>query len=373
MGCAGSTPSAAAAADSAETKLSAAIDEELRRAKKEQQSLTKALLLGAGESGKSTICKQMRLIYAKPYSEEEKKQYREIVWVNTLQSAQAVISAFPLLSLHLPASLEPSVTLLRNLSSDAICEPGPGGEEVMRPVVADALQKLWNEEATKRVVERSAAFQLNDSASYFFDALPRLSAPSYLPSTQDVLRTRVQSTGIVEETFRIKELGRSLMVVDVGGQRSERKKWIHCFENVNVLIFVVAISEYAQVLYEDNTVNRLDEAAQLWESIAASRWFSRTTFVLFLNKLDLFTLKMRSPLYPLSKYMSDFTPSFDGDVDAGKRYMKDKFTALNKSQQGGRALYTHFTCATDTESTRVVLGAVMTSILTSRLDSAGLM
>lgn len=38
---------------------------------------------------------------------------------------------------------------------------------------------------------------------------------------------------------------------DVGGQRSERKKWIHCFENVNCLLFLVAISGYDQCLVED--------------------------------------------------------------------------------------------------------------------------
>lgn len=38
---------------------------------------------------------------------------------------------------------------------------------------------------------------------------------------------------------------------DVGGQRSERKKWIHCFENVNALLFLVAISGYDQCLAED--------------------------------------------------------------------------------------------------------------------------
>jgi guanine nucleotide-binding protein G(i) subunit alpha len=39
---------------------------------------------------------------------------------------------------------------------------------------------------------------------------------------------------------------------DVGGQRSERKKWIHCFENVTSIIFCVALSEYDQVLLEEN-------------------------------------------------------------------------------------------------------------------------
>lgn len=45
---------------------------------------------------------------------------------------------------------------------------------------------------------------------------------------------------------------------DVGGQRSERKKWIHCFENVTSIIFCVALSEYDQVLLEESNQVRYD-------------------------------------------------------------------------------------------------------------------
>jgi guanine nucleotide-binding protein subunit alpha len=47
---------------------------------------------------------------------------------------------------------------------------------------------------------------------------------------------------------------------DVGGQRSERKKWIHCFENVTSIIFCVALSEYDQVLLEESSQVRLEIA-----------------------------------------------------------------------------------------------------------------
>ena len=75
--------------------------------------------------------------------------------------------------------------------------------------------------------------------------MDEIGKPDYMPSTQDVLRTRVKTTGIVEINFTLKDL--NFRVFDVGGQRSERKKWIHCFEDVTAIIFINALSEYDQV------------------------------------------------------------------------------------------------------------------------------
>lgn len=102
---------------------------------------------------------------------------------------------------------------------------------------------------------RSNEYQLNDSAKYFLDKLDEIGQASYLPSTQDILRTRVKTTGIVEINFSFKDL--NFRVFDVGGQRSERKKWIHCFEDVTAIIFIVALSEYDQVIiffYSQNKI-----------------------------------------------------------------------------------------------------------------------
>lgn len=79
-----------------------------------------------------------------------------------------------------------------------------------------------------------------------------MSTPGYLPTDQDILRSRVKTTGIVESVFRVGEV--TYRVFDVGGQRSERKKWIHCFDNVSALVFMVSLSEYDQTLYEDEKV-----------------------------------------------------------------------------------------------------------------------
>ena len=90
---------------------------------------------------------------------------------------------------------------------------------------------------------------LTTNSFSYFDNITRIAAPDYMPNDQDVLRSRVKTTGITETTFIIGDL--TYRMFDVGGQRSERKKWIHCFENVHCLLFLVAISGYDQCLVED--------------------------------------------------------------------------------------------------------------------------
>lgn len=89
----------------------------------------------------------------------------------------------------------------------------------------------------------------NHVAYSFCDDIDRLWAHDYVPTDQDLLRSRLRTTGITETVFDLGQL--TYRMFDVGGQRSERKKWIHCFENVNCLLFLVAISGYDQCLVED--------------------------------------------------------------------------------------------------------------------------
>jgi guanine nucleotide-binding protein subunit alpha len=90
---------------------------------------------------------------------------------------------------------------------------------------------------------------LTGARNSFFEDLDRLFNKDFVPTDQDVLRARLRTTGITETVFDLGSL--QYRMFDVGGQRSERKKWIHCFENVNALLFLVAISGYDQCLAED--------------------------------------------------------------------------------------------------------------------------
>ena len=130
------------------------------------------------------------------------------------------------------------------------------------------------------------------SKSLVFEPLysKRISAEDYIPTQLDVLKTRVRTIGIMETQFFYKEM--HFKMVDVGGQRSERKKWLHCFEDVTAIIFCTALSGYDLVLEEDSKVNRMTESMKLFDTVCNNRLFTNTSMIVFLNKIDIFREKM---------------------------------------------------------------------------------
>lgn len=156
-------------------------------------------------------------------------------------------------------------------------------------------------------------------------------------------------------------------MVDVGGQRNERKKWIHCFQDVTAIIFVVAISEYDLKLEEDLVTNRMHESLKLFNDVVNNRWFQTTNVILFLNKKDLFALKIKK--VPLTVCFPEYQGAQEND--AAGEYILEKFRSLNKSSEQQRVIYHHYTCATDTRNIKVVFEAVSDIFLNANLRVAG--
>lgn len=115
--------------------------------------------------------------------------------------------------------------------------------------------------------------------------------PDYSVTSDDILHCRRKTTGIVELNFNYS--GITFKLFDVGGQRNERKKWIHCFSEVTAVIFVVSMSDYDQKCYEDDITNRMAESLDLFDEIVNGNWFKNTHVMLFLNKVDLFKKKIQ--------------------------------------------------------------------------------
>nr|ARF06922.1 guanine nucleotide-binding protein G(i) subunit alpha [Eptatretus cirrhatus] len=347
------------AEDKAAVERSKMIDRNLKEDGEKAAREVKLLLLGAGESGKSTIVKQMKIIHECGYSPEECNQYRAVVFSNTIQSIIAIIRAMGNLKIDFgDPTCADDARQLYELASSA-------EEGVLSPELSRIIKRLWADTGVQECFARAREYQLNDSAAYYLNDLDRISNPGYVPTQQDVLRTRVKTTGIVETHFTFKEL--HFKMFDVGGQRSERKKWIHCFEGVTAIIFCVALSAYDLVLAEDEEMNRMHESMKLFDSICNNKWFTETSIILFLNKKDLFEEKIeRSPL-------TICFPEYTGrnTYDCASVFIRTQFENLNK-RKDTKEIYSHFTCATDTENVQFVFDAVTDVIIKNNLKDCGL-
>jgi len=332
------------------------IESQLRRDKKKLESEFKLLLLGGGESGKSTIAKQMKIIHLNGFSEEERKTYKDIIHSNVIMSMRSLVLAAERFGLELkPENKERAAVFTTNSIL---------AEQELTPKISEHVKELWADPAIKKCYERANEFQLSDSSAFYFDQVDRLTG-DFTPSEQDVLRARAKTTGISEIEFDIE--GNRFRMVDVGGQRSERKKWIHCFQDVTAVIFCVALSEYDLKLYEDETVNRMHESIKLFDEICNSRWFARTSIILFLNKSDIFKEKVKR--VDLNVCFADYEGGLSYDNAA--KYITEKFVNLNRDT-ATKMVYPHITCATDTDNIRFVFNAVKDIILTQVLKQTGM-
>lgn len=330
------------------------IDVALKRYEKELRKEVKLLLLGAGDSGKSTILKQMRLIHAAGFSTKDREAARPIIFANLMAILDGILTAMDDFGYSLQDASNEAYLSVLVLGR----EIGPNESlphEYLRPV-----KSIWADEAVQKTAARGGEFALLDNAAYFFSSLERLFSPGYLPTDQDILCARLKTTGISEEVFNTDQL--TFRVLDVGGQRSERRKWIHCFENVQAILFLVAISGYDQCLTEDHTSNQMDEAIMLFEQICNSQWFLRTSIILFLNKIDIFKKRIKRSL------IESYFPQYNGGAsyEVASQFFRNLFVKLNRNPS--KDIYTHFTNATDTDLLRITMISVQDMVMQSYLQ-----
>lgn len=336
-------------------RINAEIERELKKHKKDARRELKLLLLGTGESGKSTFIKQMRIIHGSGYNDNDRREFIQLVFQNILTSMQNLIRAMSTLSI--------AYTNPDNLQhADDLLDVDVGRVEVYAQFIryVKAIQSLWDDPGIQHCYDRRREYQLSDSTSYYLKELARIQEADYLPTEQDILRVRVPTTGISEYPFDLDSI--IFRMVDVGGQRSERRKWIHCFEYVTSIMFLVALSEYDQVLVESQNENRMEESRALFRTIIMYPWFQHSSVILFLNKKDLLEEKVQV------SHLVDYFPDFTGEpknAEAAKEFILQKFLELNPDSD--KIVYSHFTCATDTENIRFVFAAVKDTILQSNL------
>jgi len=327
--------------------------EQLREDRRQFERTHKLLLLGAGESGKSTIMKQVKLLYLGGFNAEEKNMYKLAIERNVIQNMQGLLEAAQKWGIDIPC--KEGIEFVSKL------DEADGENFVISEKVRDCIKALWKEPTVQQAWRRANETQVFETAAYFFDAVDRLVRPTYEPSQDDVLRARLKTTGIIEVKFNVD--GHEFRMVDVGGQRSERRKWLHCFEDCTAVIFCVAMNEYDKMLYEEANVNRMHEAVSLFQQTVNSKWFESVSLILFLNKSDLFREKVKTVDLKIA------FPDYAGGLnyDSALLFIANKFKGLR--QDPNRKTFLHVVTATNTETVKTVLRDVF-EILETNMQNA---
>jgi len=345
--------------DKARKEANKRIEKQLAKDKLLYKGTHRLLLLGAGESGKSTIVKQMRILHVNGFSPDEKKQKIEDIKRNVRDAILTVTGAMS--GLNPPVSLEHPENKAK---VDYIQDQAASPDFDYPAHFYEYTEILWKDKGVQSCFERSNEYQLIDCAQYFLDRVHIIKQPEYSPCEQDILRCRVLTSGIFETKFTVDKV--NFHMFDVGGQRDERRKWIQCFNDVTAIIFVTACSGYNMVLREDPSQNRLRESLDLFKSIWNNRWLRTISVILFLNKQDLLAEKVKAGKSKIEDYFPEYAryqvptdaqseAGEDPEVVRAKYFIRDEFLRISTASGEGRHYcYPHFTCAVDTENIRRV-------------------
>ncbi|ESR66216.1 hypothetical protein CICLE_v10008557mg [Citrus x clementina] len=289
------------AADSEENAQTAEIERRIEQETKAEKHIQKLLLLGAGESGKSTIFKQIKLLFQTGFDEAELKSYISVIHANVYQTIKVLYDGSKELAQNETDSMKFVVSSENKEIGEKLSEIG-GRLDYPRLTkeLAEDIETLWADPAIQ----------------------------------DDVLYARVRTTGVVEIQFspvgEHKKSGEVYRLFDVGGQRNERRKWIHLFEGVSAVIFCAAISEYDQTLFEDEQKNRMMETKELFDWVLKQPCFEKTSFMLFLNKFDIFEKKVLKVPLNVCEWFKDYQPASTGkqEIEHAYEFVKKKFEEL---------------------------------------------
>lgn len=347
------------------------INEQIRKEKILHRKQVRILLLGTGESGKSTFLKQMRILHASGFNTNDQFNFRSIIYSNIVRNMKVLVDAVKQFELAL--EFQENQQKMEQIRSWNREELNPATFNDFYP----ALISLWKDRAIQESFSMRGQFQLGESIRYYMNEIERIKEIDYLPNTTDILWARRRTDEISETQVPIKRI--PFTFIDVGGQRTQREKWFQCFqESINTVLFFVAISEFDQTLVEDRRSNRIIESLKVFKYVTSHPAFRDRDIILFFNKNDILIEKINDGIK-----VTDYLPNmgFQGDplkLEDVQCFFRDMFykaaTARLRPSVNGQGtrddlgIYHHFTVAIDTDNIKKVFNAVKDMVLKENMN-----
>ncbi|KAL5021118.1 hypothetical protein ScPMuIL_000273 [Solemya velum] len=358
---------------------SRSIDHQLDEDRERRQKEVQLLILGGAGSGKSTFIKQIQLNYGDGFPESERLKFRTQVYENVVESIHVLLDCMKSFNLTfkqegIQKKVQEFQLKYPRLNLKALFDEIPDDDNfsndtervmkmesrLIRDYYIDKLDSglilpIWNDEAIQTCFTRRKEYAgISMAYEHYLSSMKRICDQYYVPTIKDILFIRRPTLGVKEYSFTVNSF--LFRFVDVAGQKSQRKKWIHLFEGVTAIFFFVSLSGYDETLDEDETLNSLQDSLQTFHQVTHNPYLERTDCILFLNKYDLFEQKIKKT------NLNTCFPEYSGspNTEMGVEFIRECF---RKNSLGHRHLYTHIMCAIDVEKMRNVLRTVIDTVM----------
>eukprot|EP01080_Neovahlkampfia_damariscottae_P010746 gene10746-3366_t len=300
-----------------EKKATTAIERDLENISLEESRISKILLLGTENSGKSTYFKQIKMTHASSYNEEEKQKFIPIIISNIYEIFYSLIK-FCEFKYNSESIDDVTNVKKQSMTSESNEEKGilvelskykieQKFDEIINHIIdvhemhakpelnylnCELLSKLFFDNAIQLAYSKKYEFKLLSSVDHFIPRLKDIAMDNYIPSLEDIIHTRDKTEGLVELQFTKKKS--TLRIIDIQGQKNNQKKWFHILDTVDFILFVVDISDYDQKCEHNPEINRLEESLNLFTDFTSNKLYLDKPIILTFNKYDIFKSKIKN-------------------------------------------------------------------------------
>ncbi|KAJ5073853.1 guanine nucleotide-binding protein g(o) subunit alpha [Anaeramoeba ignava] len=291
------------------------INQKLQKSKEKQKENLQVFIFGIGFSGKSTLLRHLTHFENVPEVDEYFiKDFASTIQNNLENVLSNLVSSALEANLHFsPETLRIAEFLSENYFPFNSC------------LTKDEMKTLWNSPPIKQVLETYPS-PYADFSPYYFGKIDEIFQDDYIPNFQDYLHIRLGTTGIFSI---VRDLSCRVRIrfIDVGGARSERRKW----ENLPItkhtgIFFLVPLGDYHHTLFEDSAQNCLVESIDLFRNFFQNK-FKHVPFVILFTKTDEFESKINK--FPLS----DYFPEYQGKtIEDATNFIVSKFLEIDSSR-----------------------------------------
>ncbi|KAJ2997427.1 hypothetical protein HDV02_005556 [Globomyces sp. JEL0801] len=313
-----------------------ALDEYLKQEKAKydaQQQEPRILILGSSDSGKSTFLKQLKILHGNGFTNEELEKAKKTVIFSLFAICRKIVVESP------PEKVQPYKNI-ENLTIE-------NAKDAIPADFTEIMLNMWSDPIIKEIYPTFGDIFPQSSRYTVMFLHKKVLQQDVILTLKDMLLMRTVTQNISDNVFEVEMRGSKtkLHFFDVSGLKYHRKRWLPYFENVQLIVFLVAVSSYDQVLLEDKDVNRMVDAIRLFEDIVNHPLLAKSDMVVFFNKKDLFDIKIRN--ISLKTYFPTYTGE-DFSSSESMTFFRDTFKSKNRKPD--KLITFHTTCCTDTKA-----------------------